>query len=513
MRSESHLNSEYQVQQPGFFDQRPKLIAVTILVLIALACMVRIYKIHVPGLLPDRDFRSAIFARDFYFEKTDDVEAWRKDIAHKTRQNQPILEPPVTEFLVSLIYRAVGSEQLWIARLLTSSFWLVGGVFLFAIIKTVVSTDAAVFGLAYYLFNPLSVLLSRSFQPDSLMMMMFLLCLLLILKYYQDPSCFRFMMAAIISGLTLLCRPLVLFTIFGAFTSLAIHKKGTWKRFIDRHYLTFIAVSLLPNVLYYGYGILGAEFLRSQADMSFRPWLLFYKVFWKGWLDLAILAVGYTALTGALLGMPMLQKGLPKALVVGLGIGYIVFGLVFNQHIHTHGYYHSQLIPIVAISFGPAVILISNKLKAACNKWYGWLPVIVFLLLGMLFTMQQVRNRVGSARFESKEVAREIGEIVNHSTRTVWLAPMYGVPLQYYGELTGAYWPRRINYWLYRLPGERELSIEERLNALDFSPEYFVIIDFHEFNKHHSDLKEFLKINYSLIAGSDKYLIYGIYPK
>jgi 4-amino-4-deoxy-L-arabinose transferase-like glycosyltransferase len=301
----------------------------------------------------------------------------------------------------------------------------------YKIVARVVSTEAAILGTAYYLFVPLSILLSRSFQPDSLMMMSFLLSLFAVVRYYQEPSDFRLVTAACISGLTLLCRPLVLFPLLGAFTALALGQNGAWKRVIDGRFLIFMAISLLPPVLYYGYGTFIADFLHQQVDVSFRPYLLLRREFWMGWLDLAVNALGYTALIAALLGASMLRKGLPRALVVGLGLGYVVFGLVYTMHIHTHGYYHAVLIP------------------------------------------------------------------------------KYGLPLQYYGELTGAYWPRRITYWLYRRADERELSIQQRLDALVFSPEYFVIIDFNEFSTHHADLKEFLADNCVLVAESHQHLIYG----
>lgn len=498
-------------QDQSLFDQKPRLLVVSMIALFLLAGAVRLYKINAPGLLVDRDYTSAILARDFYFKHTNSVEEWRKEIVHIIRQNQPILEPPITEWLVSLIYRAVGSEQIWFARLLTSSFWLVGGIFLYRTVRIVSSTDAAVFATAYYLLVPLSILLSRSFQPDSLMMMLFLISLFNIFRYYERPSGFRLVTAASISGLTLLYRPLVLFTLFGAFTALAIHQKTTWKRVIDRQYLIFIVVSLLPTVLYYGYGIFAAGFLRWKVETSFRPHLLLHREFWKEWLGLGVKAVGYTALLGALVGVPMLRKGLSRSLVIGLGVGYVVFGLVFTMHIHTHGYYHAQLIPIVAISFGPVVTLVINHLRQVCTKWYWWMPVIGALLLVMLFNIREVRGRLGSQVLESEETAREIGEIVNHSSNTVYLAYHYGLPLQYYGELSGAYWPRRITYWLYRRPGERELSIEERLSALDFAPDYFIITNFKEFNGHHTDLKEFLaNNNCPLVAESDQYLIYKV---
>jgi len=386
-------SSSRLVEELSLIDQQPRLLVISMIALFLLAGVVRLYKIEAPGLLIDREYTSAILARDFYFEHTDSVAQWQKEIAHIIRQNQPILEPPVTEFLMSLIYRAVGREQLSLARLLTSSFWLVGGIFLYKTANAVASTDAAIVAAAYYLFVPMSVLLSRSLQPDSLMMMMFLISLFSILRYYENLSTLRLVTAATISGLILLYRPLVFFAIAGAFVALAIHKKSARRaRIVDRQFLKFVALSLVPAVLYYGYGIFVGGFLRWKLEASFRPELLLHREFWKGWLELAVSAAGFPLLIGALLGVPMLGKGIARAMVVGLGIGYVVFGLVFTMHIHTHGYYHAQLIPIVAFSLGPIATLVTKHFRQLSNQWYWWLPVIGAVLLVMLFSVHEVRG-------------------------------------------------------------------------------------------------------------------------
>jgi hypothetical protein len=126
----SLVSGESPTPELDFFDRKPRWRAAILTVLFLLAGAVRLYNIKAPGVLIDREYTSGILARAFYFDHEPPAEAWRREIARLTRQNQPILEPPVTEFLVSLIYQVVGSEQLWLARLPTSFFWLVGGLFL-----------------------------------------------------------------------------------------------------------------------------------------------------------------------------------------------------------------------------------------------------------------------------------------------------------------------------------------------------------------------------------------------
>jgi hypothetical protein len=130
------------------------------------------------------------------------------------------------------------------------------------------------------------------------------------------------------------------------------------------------------------------------------------------------------------------------------------------------------------------------------------------LLLVLLFNLGGLRGRLASERnFESQEIAQEIGEKVNHSGQVVYVAPYYGVPLEYYGELSGVFWPMSVSDADRALGIKDGKDIEERLNDLGFSPDYFVITDFDQFNTYHSDLKEHLA-KCPLIAENDRYLIY-----
>jgi hypothetical protein len=207
----------------------------------------------------------------------------------------------------------------------------------------------------------------------------------------------------------------------------------------------------------------------------------------------------------------MSREGMPRALLIGLWVGYAVFCLVFNYHIRFATYYHLQLVVIVALSFGPIITLIINRLRQLSNPWYWALPVIGALLLLTLLSIRDVGNGLASNRnLESVETAQEIGEIVAHSTKNVYLASHYGMPLEYYGELSGVYWPRRTSD-RDRAVGRSgpELTVEDRIGSFGFSPEYFIITQFGEFDKYHADLKEYLTSNCSLIAESRQYLIYG----
>ena len=75
-------------------------------------------------------------------------------------------EPSVFEGLVALTYLVTGGEHLWVARIYSILFWLLGGIALYALARRMTSPLAAIAPLIYYFFLPWSVIFSRIFQPD-----------------------------------------------------------------------------------------------------------------------------------------------------------------------------------------------------------------------------------------------------------------------------------------------------------------------------------------------------------
>jgi 4-amino-4-deoxy-L-arabinose transferase-like glycosyltransferase len=473
-----------------------------------LAAVIRWHEIKAPGHLLDREYTSAIFARAFYFMGNNQVEDWRREIAVTTMEQQPVLEPPLVEYLVSMIYRLMGREEIYYARYLTGSFWLVGGIFMYLIAKKLLTTEAALFATLYYLFVPMGVIISRSFQPDSLMMMLFLASLYLLVTYFEDGAKKSLLQASVVTAITLLLRPLVLFAIFFAFLALSLQRNGNWKRLLDWSLITFGSISLLPAVVYYGYGILFAGFMRWKVSTSFLPHLLTKRDFWLGWLHLGTNVAGVPFLIAAILGFFLLPHRSTRILMIGLALSYLIFGVIFTYHIHTHPYYHIQLFPIIGIcSAVPIVSLVASLRSSAGKLWPA--PVLLSLTICLYFAYRTERDSLYRVQMDDPKIAREIGEIIGHSSHVVFVSRYYGLPLEYYGEFGGAPWPVRIEDPFYRQPGAREQSVQERMDQLGFEPDYFVITHFDLYQRIHPDLQAYLDSNCTLFAETKAYLIYS----
>jgi hypothetical protein len=482
-------------------------------ILILLALSLRVSNLDNSRHLGEVQYRAALIARSIYFNLVDTVPEWRRQANAHSLQNLPFKEPPITELFTAIAYTLVGQEDIRIPRLLTSIFWIVGGFYLYKIIKDWVSFEGATVALGYYLFIPLGIVVSTSFQPDALMVMMFIISLYTILRYHDNPSWNNLLIAAILSGFAIFVKPFVLFTLSGAFLGLAIYHKNRIEQHSYKKLLVFFLISFIPIIFYYGYSILITRQLMGQAEVSFLPQLLLTRDYWKDWTLTAISAVKLTPLLAAVVGLPMIRNKEFRAMVIGLGLGYFLYCMVFTYHIRYAGYYHTQLIPIAALAFASIFSIFTRDIRQFNNRWYWSLFYIAAVFLLFLINFRETNTLLNSYHFiERKEVAEEIGEIVNHSQNTVYIASYYGRPLEYYAELTGTYWPRSISDIDLTLGSNKEVSVKDRFENLGFAPEYFIITDFLEYNRHHLDLKAYLSQNFEIKANSEDYLIYQLTP-
>jgi hypothetical protein len=479
------------------------------------------------GFNPPREYHGALLARGFY--------EWWLTGDLKTIPPDGIIEPPILEVVISLAYLIVGGEHLWIPQLLSALFWMVGGVFLYLIAKRIVSPNAAVFCVFFYLFVPYGVLASRAFMPDPLMIMLLLASIFTILRYHEQPSRGRLMAAAVASCLAIFVKPgICVFQVFGAFVSLAVYRQGVRRSLTSAHVLVFTVLSILPTGLYGLYGTLVSGFLQRQVSQKVAPQLILGASFWEGWLYSVWVVMGYVALLGALFGMLVLRKGLPRALMIGLWGGYFLFGLVFSHPIATVAYYSLQLIPVVALSLGPVADLIMEYLNQTVHGvgqlgWRGYGRVIVLALSTAVLVLSALGNRQAADWLlaEHQRAAsylpmfRKIGRAVNHSHRTIVLfgryttliypEPNYTYALMYHGRFLGETWPYPTHTGK-RQQGTRQTDTVELLHKYmkRYSSEYFIISRGWWNREETNGLRTYLTENFPVAAQGDNYVVFDL---
>ncbi len=518
-------------EEPGgtLFGVRCSRVVLALLALILIASLgIRLYRIDSPSdFHVIRQYHSDILARAYYFELADDIPEWRRNVAGMNRDNEPLLEPPITEYLAAGAYYLAGEEHRWIPRVFSSLFWLAGGAFLFFIGRRFGPSWAAAIAVSYYLFLPFAVLASRSFQPDPLMIMLMLASLLLILRYSERPTLARLLLGAAVAGMALLIKPVALFPIMAVFAALSIQQRGLRATLLSRPTAIFLAVALLPAAFYYGLDPLLGSAVQVQTGGRFVPSLWFDLRYWHQWLVLALYVLGTAPLIAALLGAIVAGPGWARQLLLSLWVSYLLLGLVFSYHIYTHDYYQLQLIPIVALSLIPLISLLGKRVRAVVNR--QGLMMTLGGLIGLALVLAAVNARLAIEASEPEyRIAslEQIGEQMHHSQRVFFLGPSNEL-LAYHGEVSGWIWnpPRPIKrvkvgveaFFRQGFLSEKEApSADQEQRALEEfkalidarSPEF--LVETRDLLTIYPALGNYVRSNFPLVANADGYAVYDL---
>ncbi|MEN8265332.1 MAG: glycosyltransferase family 39 protein [Nitrospirota bacterium] len=518
----------------------------------AIALSVRLYKIGEPPLdfSTIRQYQNAHIARGIFYETNDLISEEKKRIARINMERMGfVLEPRIIENAAVLGYRMTGAENLWVPRLLSSIFWIVGGIFLYLTARMLFSASVAFFSAFFYLFLPYSILSSRIFQPDPLMVMLMLGSIYGIMRYDERLSRSNLVTAAVVAAVAVLVKPYCVFIIFGAFLSLVIFREGFWKALFQKNTILFGLLIILPSIIYYGYPMVtNTGFLGEHAKGSFLPHLIISPSFWGGWLSMIGRVTGYIAFILAVLGLFKAGRGRTKNLLLGLWAGYLLFGLSATYQMHTHSYYHMPFIPIAALSLAPiADIFIGRKapLLSARTKII-FLTGICIISVGLFLSVQKMPLKDMLSQHKAKlktaalilgvnteigrflrgdfnkeiAIAKEIGERVGHSHNTLFLTPHFGRVITYHGEFAGLPWPTSNSLYGRRVRGARIPDIEKDFTPehitllyqgkfIVYTPDFFIITAFDEFEKQ-ADLRKVLYSNYPVLVRNDDYLIFDL---
>ena len=479
----------------------------TLLFLAALG--LRLYHITDPPLQfhATRQYISALIARAMYVESAGDIPAAVRAVALAARPAPG--EPPVMEFVASRLYLLLGGEDLAVPRVLAVCLWLAAGLFLHLLAARILPPDGAAVATAFFLFLPFGVAASRSFMPDPLMIALFAGALLALVRWRLSPTRAGFALAAAAAAAAVFVKPVALLPLWGAFIGTGVARDGFRRTAASPSAYAYAAASLAPAILYFGYGLAVSPAMREFTAGRFMPHLLMQGFFWMEVAAMVRQVAGVWAVAACLLGLMLLRERLATGLLAGLLAGYAAFVLAFALHTHTHDYYHLMLIPIAALGVGRtgAAVLGAAARGPRWRRAAGWGAAGLALLLAV----NASRGSLPAWGHEQTVATyRDIGERTGHSTRTLFLARDYGLPLQYHGWIAGEYWPTAYDFRWAELSHTALDRGRDRLDRLvaGHSPEFFVVIDTDEFERQ-PDLRNALA-SYPLAGAGERFRIYDL---
>ncbi|HVM71715.1 MAG TPA: glycosyltransferase family 39 protein [Anaerolineales bacterium] len=490
---------------------KPWLTTLLLLVLFAAGLGIRLYDLtDLPNdFYMVRQYHSIVMARGIYYAHLTTIPDWQRSMAVAQWQREGLIEPPIMENIVALTYNLTG-VQVWMGRVYASLFWLLGGLAIWLLAREMSMRYGGLIAVAYFLFVPFGVTVSRAFLPDPLMVAMIAWSLWALYRWEKYRTWKLAILAGVLTGLTIFVKSVAVFPMLGAAAGLVL-SRASWKRiFADKQTWLVAGITVIPTVIYYIYGLKYAD-LGGQFALRFFPSYWKDPTFYGRWLFMAAGFSGFAAMFAALVGIILYPTRQQRFIAIGLWIGYIAYGFAFPYNFITHDYYHLPIILVVAFGLIPTVDFLVRAV-AEKSGWFWKAAFIGILLFGVAMQMWVSRNTMASANYRA-DIAyyQALGNLIGHDKKVIEVSGDYGYRLEYWGWVDGEYWPSTMDTDLRALAGQSAPAFATEFAKRTAGMDEFVITSTAELDRQ-PQLRDYLAAHYPVLARGDGYLIYNLKP-
>ncbi len=480
-----------------------------LVILFGVGSVIRLYDLQDPPLdfHATRQLHSILMARGMYYESLPEALDWQRVMAVEQWRREGLIEPPIMEHLAAMAYRLAGGEYLWIPRLLSILFWMLGGVGIFFLVRELSDINGAVFGLAYFLLLPYGAIASRAFQPDPLLTTLIIFSWWGLIRWSSKPTWHRLVLAGLLSGAAILVKSTAVFFVGGACVGNILAGPGIKKSVRNIQVWVLGLLVVLPYAIFHFYGVYVSGLLTSQFALRFFPKMWLDPVFYLRWNGEISSVVGFPWFLVAVLATFLAMRKEQRGMVIGIWAGYFLYGMTFPYHITTHDYYQLPLIPLVAIGVSLAASQVLGRLEGAV--WFRNLTVVSVLLYAV--TIQAWDTRVTLKRNDYRgepAIWQELGEKLGHQSNFVSLSQDYSMRLEYWG------WTLPINYMTsadidYRALAGQVINKDALFHEQTAGKDFFVVTLFSELDNQ-PELKTMLETGYPILEKTGEYIIYDL---
>ena len=491
-----------------------------LVLLLILGAALRFINLTVPPMdfHPVRQLRNLIVARSIYYQLLPNPNPQKSVLAKAFYNAVGQYEPPITESIVAWTYTWTGGENIAVPRVYETVFWLLAGLALFDLARRIASPASALVALAYYLVLPFAVQASRSFQPDPLMTTSFFIGIYFLHRWSESrtlgPSFLGrgegvmgwkwAILAALFIGLAVLVKIVIVFLVIGAAVAAVLSTLGLhfWK---SVQVWVMMALMAIPAFAYY---ILGHP---GRSDEYFFAWtvsliqLIMTTSFYARWLgfvgSLFGLTILFLSIAGVFLAPPRLRW-----MLIGIWIGYFIYGLTLPYQMYTHSYYHIQLIPVVALGLVPIIEAVAVRTSHETPWLKAALVGMVILVIGYQAWIAR-SDLVAQAADYRREPAywENMAKAIPANADLIGLTQDYGYRLMYYGWRKIVLWPY-VN-GLTAVKGTN-VDAQAKFSELVAGRDYFLVSASGQLAAQ-PELKKILD-GYSIAAQGDGFVLYDL---
>jgi heme exporter protein D len=312
-------------------------------------------------------------------------------------------------------------------------------------------------------------------------------------------------LSGIFAGLAVLVKAVAGYIVAGAAVAVVLNTLGLKHFWRDPQVYAMAALMVAPTALrYMNRGSLASEYVTNWTVALSH--LLLEPGFYVRWLGFVQNLVGLVMLVLGLVGVVISQPR-SRALLLGLWVGYFIYGLTLPYQMFTHSYYHLQLVPIVALSIAPVAEIILRRVAQERRIWQAFFVGVLLIALANASWLGIFPQYVEDHRTEPAHWQAVAAQLPSDG-KIIALTQDYGFPLMYYGWRKVDLWPNRGEQKLMKLRGS-EKEFEEYFLKQTEGKSYFLITSFSQFNAE-LDLKQYLSEHYPVLATEEDYIIFDL---
>jgi len=263
------------------------------------------------------------------------------------------------------------------------------------------------------------------------------------------------------------------------------------------------AIMVVPALAYY---VLGHP---SRSSEYFFAWtvelwqLITSPHFYADWLGFVGGLVGMSTLflsvVGAVLAPPRFRW-----MLLGLWIGYLLYGLVLPFQMFTHSYYHLQLVPVIALGIAPLAQSLWHAAGQLSRPWR--IAALVPLVVLAAYESWAARSTLAAENFDSAPKYWEtVGSAIPADADVIALTQDYGFDLMYWGWRKVRLWPVSTNLSELRSAGR---TPSDRFNEITAGTQYFLVTAFGQLESQPALAK--ILAGYPVAAQGDGFLLYAL---
>ena len=497
-------------QPPRFFAASPKATLIAVIFIFLVGIGVRLFQLSDPPLEfhATRQLRSMFIARGMYFENLPEAPAWQRETALSQWEGEGLIEPPLMERLVSWSYRLVGAPDLRIPRIFAVLFWSLGGLGLYFLVRDLSDANGGVIALAFYMTLSYTVMASRAFMPEPLLIAAIIWAWWSMLRWSRDPSWKRAVIAGLLAGFAIFVKSTAVFFIAGAWIGLVLGGIGLRAALKNRQVWLMALLTVLPYVLYHIYAVYITDRMSGQFALRFFPEMWSDPRNYFAWINVIDGVISFEWLLAAIAGFFLLRDRFARGLFFGGLLGYVLYGWLFMYYTTTHDYYTLPLVPMVAVGMGSAVAVVISHLTV--KRPWAELAFAGLMLVPLVLNLWDANTQMRARDFQADvALAEEAGALFEPGDKVVTIAPYYSGTLRYWGWLNTSVWMSSADFALRARAGQN-YDIKALFDETTAGMDYFFVMNFDELDAQ-PEVKAFLEDGFTVVKQTSDYLLYDLH--